>query len=510
MLMACLLIAQVAFSQEKVEKWDVFELTLHGPEGGNPFVGIDLSAEFRHGDQVFNPEGFYDGNGVFKIRFMPNAEGKWTYVTHSNRDTLDDIKGEFICSAPSADNHGPVSVKDMYNFTFADSSEYIPFGTTIYQWNFQSETMIEQTLQTLKKSPFNKARFLVIPPYDDRYLKGPGKLANLPFEGTAKANWNLSRFNPIFFQKVENCILKLRNIGVQADVIIFNPYDEGWGFERMDMATRKRFVRYCVARFAAYRNVWWSLANENSFIESMTDEEWTALFKEIKRLDPYHHLISIHNAGRIYNYTKPWVSHVSMQYYNAADVPGVVPLLRDIYRKPVVLDEINYEGDINRRWGQLTGEEMTYRFWITYIGGGYATHGEAFEDNPWISTGGKLIGKSPERIAFLKKIIEDAPALDPIDQYYILNMAGKIGEYYLKYFGKKTPDQWRFLLPDKGLEDGMKFKAELIDTWNMTIKAVDGVFEIKRLNDYKFVDTQGRSIPIPNKPYMALRLTRID
>ncbi|HLR38107.1 MAG TPA: DUF5605 domain-containing protein, partial [Chitinophagaceae bacterium] len=287
-------------------------------------------------------------------------------------------------------------------------------------------------------------------------------------------------------------------------------YDEGWGFERMDMPTRKRFVRYCVARFSAYRNVWWSLANENSFIESMTDEEWTALFKEIKHLDPYQHLVSIHNAGRIYNYTYPWVSHVSMQYYNAADVPGVVPLLRDIYKKPIVLDEINYEGDINRRWGQLTGKEMTYRFWIVYIGGGYATHGESFENSPWISTGGKLIGKSPSRIAFLKKIVDDAPELKPIDQYYVMNMAGKEGSYYLLYFGKKKPGEWKFLLPDNGLKEGMKFKAEIIDTWNMTIESVDKVFEVKRQDDYKFVDTKGQSIQIPDKPYMALRLTRIN
>src|SRR5699024_1450711 len=172
--------------------------------------------EFKHGDEVYHPEGFYDGDGVFKIRFMPNAEGVWTYTTHSNRDTLDDIKGKFICIAPSENNHGSVSVKNTYNFAYADSSKFIPFGTTIYEWGFQSENLQDETIQTLKKSPFNKARFLVIPPHSEKYIKGPDKLDNLPFAGSSKEDWNLSRFNPKFFQRVENCIKRLQKNGVQA------------------------------------------------------------------------------------------------------------------------------------------------------------------------------------------------------------------------------------------------------------------------------------------------------
>jgi hypothetical protein len=60
-----------------------------------------------------------------------------------------------------------------------------------------------------------------------------------------------------------------------------------------------------------------------------------------------------------------------------------------------------------------------------------------------------------------------------------------------------------------GLQDGMKFKAEVIDTWNMTVTPVDGVFEIKKRDDYYFADKDGRSIPLPGRPYMAVRLVRV-
>ena len=241
---------------------------------------------------------------------------------------------------------------------------------------------------------------------------------------------------------------------MEADLILFRPYDKGkWGFDMAGQEVNRSFARYMVARYAAFRNIWWSLANENSFIENLNDEDWDDLFKLVQEKDPYQHLRSIHNADRIYDYTKPWVTHVSYQYYNVVKAPFGTSILRDIYRKPIVNDEINYEGDIDSRWGQLTGEEMVFRFWNAVIGGGYATHGETYKVSPWISYGGTLTGFSPSRIGFLRKIVESNPVgyLEPIDHFFENNMAGKEGEYYLIYFGKEKPAKWDFILPKKGL-----------------------------------------------------------
>lgn len=504
-----LLSHKISYTQIKIEKWGIFELSLHSKEIGNPFIGTRFYATFKNGKEIFQPEGFYDGNGIYKIRFMPDKEGIWTYETHSNRDTLNGIKGYFMCVSPSRNNHGPVYVKDKFHFSFADGTRFIPFGTTIYQWCFQSDSLRNLTIQTLANSPFNKVRFLIIPPFSERYLYGPNKLTDFPFEGNPKKSWDFSKFDVNYFNRIDSCIKLLMDIGVQADIIIFNPYCKEWGFDNMDQETNRRFVRYVVDRYAAFRNVWWSLANENSFLQNFTDKDWDNLFNLIAQIDPYHHLRSVHNADKIYNYTMPWVTHVSLQYYNAAKVFGIVPLLRDIYKKPIILDEINYEGDINRRWGQLTGEEMTYRFWVTYIGGGYATHGETFKKNGWTSSGGVLIGSSPSRINFLKKILENSPTIDPIDQYYVMNIAGKPGEYYLIYFGKEKLNYWRFELPKNGLEDGMKFKVDIIDTWNMKIIPVKEIFEVKKKDIYTFVDKNNKKVYLPNKPYIALRIKRI-
>ena len=239
------------FAQDKrIEKWDFYELSLPGPTAGNPFIGIEFSAVFQNGDRRYEPEGFYDGNGTFKIRFMPDREGTWTYRTKSNREALDGKEGQFLCTSPSPGNHGPVRVRNQYHFQYEDGTPFWPFGTTIYEWPFQPEAKQQATIETLKHAPFNKARFLIIPPWREQYNEGPSALDCFPFEGTSKENWDFSRFNPVFFQRVERCVAQLRDMGIESDLIIFRPYDNGkWGFDTMDAETNDRYVRYVVAPF---------------------------------------------------------------------------------------------------------------------------------------------------------------------------------------------------------------------------------------------------------------------
>lgn len=500
----------------EIRQWDFFELSLPGPKVPNPFIGIEFSAVFESGGRQFEPEGFYDGDGIFKVRFMPNAQGIWKYRTKSNRKELDGKEGQFLCTAPAAGSRGPVRVRNQYHFAYADGAPFFPFGTTVYEWPFQSEELKKQTLETLKQSPFNKARFLLIPPWKEHYVTEPDKLKHFPFVGNSVDGFDFSRFDPQYFRQLEWCVSQFRDLSLEADLIIFHPYDDGkWGFDRMDAATNERYLRYVIARFGAYRNVWWSLANENSFMRHMTDEDWDRLFQIVQARDPYGHLRSIHNADRIYDYNKPWVTHVSLQYYMAVRCLGISPMLRDMYQKPIVHDEINYEGNVDKRWGNISGEEMVYRFWSACIGGAYATHGDCYgpsEDPTWISIGGKMQGQSPARIAFLRQIVESGPpeGIDPIDYAYENNIGGRAGQYYLIYFGKEPLRQWEFRLPKAELKEGMRFKVDLIDTWNMEIEPVEGVFEVTPLNRYTFIDKDHANIALPGRPYMALRVRRTE
>ena len=56
-----------------VEKWGLFEVSLKGPSAGNPFTEQSVSATFRSKNEIVTVDGFYDGDGVYKVRFMPSS-----------------------------------------------------------------------------------------------------------------------------------------------------------------------------------------------------------------------------------------------------------------------------------------------------------------------------------------------------------------------------------------------------------------------------------------------------
>lgn len=493
---------------DNVEQWGLYEITLKGPTNGNPFVDVRLSAVFDNGVKTVEAPGFYDGDGVYRVRFMPDALGQWRYETKANRWELTGKTGEFKVAPPGKGNHGPVRVSNTYHFAYADGTPFKQIGTTIYNWMDTPDELQEQTLKTLAASPFNKARMLITQQptaYQNKFVP-----TLWPFAGKPPHDWDYARFNPEFFRHYEKRIGQLRDLGIEADVILFNPYGR-WGFETMDAESDDRYVRYVIARFGAFRNVWWSLANEYDFIRTKTDSDWDRLGTLVQQCDPFNHLRSIHNGTLLYDHNKPWVTHVSMQNGIAVESPASAELYRDVYRKPVVYDEVKYEGDAKFRWADLTGRDMVHRFWCGTVGGTYVGHGDYFttlDEDTWTSFGGKMSGQTPPRLAFLRKILEEGPAagLDPIDKWNDPDTVGQPGEYYLTYFGRSAPTNWVFQLYKRGVTDGMKFKVDVIDTWDMTITPVSGEFVTKRKDRYQFADAQGRSVNLPGKPGMAVRV----
>jgi hypothetical protein len=492
-----------------VKQWDIFEVSLPGPSNGRPFIDVELSADFSQGDRTARVTGFYDGDGIYRIRFMPDAPGLWNFSTQSNAPKLDGKTGSFQCAPATGENHGPVRVHNTFHFAYADGKPYRQIGTTCYAWTHQGNQIEEQTLAALSRSPFNKIRMCVFP---KRYAYNGSEPSLYPFEGTPPNNWDLTRFNPKFFQHQERRVQQLREMGIEADIILFHPYDEGhWGFDRLDEATNERYIKYVVSRLAAFSNVWWSMANEFDFMKQKTLADWDRYFQIVEKTDPYHHLRSIHNGKRIYDHNKPWVTHASIQNGSAVGDFGRATLYRDVYNTPIVFDEVKYEGNLPQRWGDISAQEMVHRFWQGAIAGTYVGHGETYlhpKDIMWWARGGTLHGESPRRLTFLKQILDSAPAdgLEPIDKWQDLHTAGKAGEYYLIYFGAQTPTEFLFELPREQLFPGMEFKVEIIDTWNMTITPVEDTFKIVADTTYRYHDEQQKTVKLPGKQYLALRI----
>jgi hypothetical protein len=250
--------AMVESIHAPVAQWEVFELKLEGSSTGNPFIDVQLAATFALGHRTVDVDGFYDGAGSYKLRFMPDTTGEWSYVTSSNAATLNGKTGKFSCTAPLPAAHGLVGVRNTHHFAYADGTPFFPFGTTCYAWVHQSEELQLQTLETLRTAPFNKIRMCVFPKHYEYNRNEP---ALYPFERNAAGVSDFSRFNPAYFAHLEQRIADLRALGIEADLILFHPYDR-WGYATMPAEADDRYLRYVLARMSAYRNIWWSLANE--------------------------------------------------------------------------------------------------------------------------------------------------------------------------------------------------------------------------------------------------------
>jgi len=301
-------VATALAAANRVEQWGMFELALQGPTNGNPFLDVRFAARFAQGYESVEVAGFYDGDGLYRVRFMPEKQGTWKHETESNAPELNGKTGEVVVTKPSPGNHGPVRVAHVFHFAYADGTPYKQVGTTCYAWTHQPEVLQEQTLKTLATSPFNKIRFCVFP---KRYAWNTNEPPLYPFEGRPRS-FDTARFNPKFFQQFERRILDLQRLGIEADLILLHPYDQGaWGFDRMTPLEDDRYLRYVVARWAAFRNVWWSLANEYDFMGHKTEEDWERMGQLVARADPFRHLLSIHNGKRLFNHTCPWITHAS-------------------------------------------------------------------------------------------------------------------------------------------------------------------------------------------------------
>ena len=89
-------------NNHQTEQWGVFELALKGSADGNPFREVQLSAYFSYKHRTIAVDGFYDGDGVYRVRFMPDVQGEWRYRTQSNLAELDGKEGSLTGVAPGA------------------------------------------------------------------------------------------------------------------------------------------------------------------------------------------------------------------------------------------------------------------------------------------------------------------------------------------------------------------------------------------------------------------------
>ena len=512
-----------------MKQYEMFELIFPGEVLTDRWAQIDLTAEFACGDVCKTVKGFYDGEGRYIVRFLPETAGEWQWKVSGAVNA----EGTEVCE-PVESSRGLVKAVETH-FEFEDGTLFIPFGTTVYALAHQDDALVEQTLETLKNAPFNKVRICVFPKHYDYNHNEPPFYA---FEKKADGSWDVNRPCIAFWHRFERILNRIADMGIQIDLILFHPYDR-WGFSKLPQQDNLIYLDYLLRRLSAWPNIWWSLANEydlNMDVKSLAD--WEEIEEYVAKNDPYGHPLSNHNCMCFWDATRPNVTHASLQTKGFSEIPRWI---RE-YKKPVMIDECCYEGNLPHFWGSISGQEMVRRFWRCYASGAYCTHGETFlsdDEILWWARGGVLKGESPKRIAFLRQVMESLPGpltprtggfielaasdepvnmeqIPPAMQAFFKSFSDSIhrmsaedrtahlgGEHaweshcgeeaYLTYFDLQCYGVQTVQLPkDK------TYKAELIDVWNMTreviAESISGETTLK----------------LPGRDNLALLITRIQ
>lgn len=476
------------------------ELVWAGPSHGNPFVEVTFGADVSHDGATTRWPGFYDGDGRWVLRFLPESAGTYRVRTVASARGLDGLETTVEVGPAREGDHGVVRVEG-WGFRHADGTRNLPLGTTCYAWTHQGDALEEQTLATLAASPWAKVRMCAFPksmPYNENeperypfvFVEADGPAVGRMRDGR---RYDKQRFDPDFFRHLERRIAQLGALGIDADLIIFHPYDR-WGFAQLGRQADAHYVRYLVARLAAFPNLWWSLANEFDLM-TKTDDDWHHLGRLVRELDPAGHLRGIHNCVTFFDHTADWITHASVQKTENYLTAEHTTAWRERWGKPVVLDEISYEGNLAYGWGNITGEELVRRHWEAACRGGWGGHGETYldpDDVLWWAKGGVLHGSSPARIAFLRDVLADAPGdLEPSASGgdWVVGTHGD--DYLLAYFTFMQPAEAQVRLGDG------EWRLEVLDTWAMTVTPLAGTF------------SGTPTVPLPGKPYVAVRARRV-
>ncbi len=354
----------------------------------NPFM-VPFSATVKgpDGKSVTLP-GFFDGDGAWKVRVSPNAEGKWSLVTKSDLKELDGKTAEFTCvKSANANAHGVLRVdkEHPHHFIFEDGTRFFMQGYE-YDWLWALDMdkpgvpTVDASLDLIAKHGFN---YVIMNSYahDTGWRKGRtgpddyGPSLLYPWEGTNEQH-DQSRMNLAYWRHYDRVMSALAQRGIQAHMLV-KVYNKQVKWPAHGSDEEKLFFRWLIARYAAYPNIIWDFSKEAHNEKDLAYKQgW---LKWLRENDPYHHLTTVHDddkandSGAYDDLTDFRTDQGHKDWHN------VVLRQRERRAWPVANVESDYEcgpGGVNdKTYGKAESpEEMMDTLWEIAMAGGYIAY----------------------------------------------------------------------------------------------------------------------------------------
>lgn len=420
-----------AASTDSVACYDFVEVRVDVSDSAtkNPFTDAAVAGTFGlAGEAPLAVDGFCDSSDghVFRLRFMPAKPGTYDYVvTYRENGFEQQHHGRF--QATDGRKRGIVRLDPEYpnHFQWEGSKErFFWNGTTAYFLAGWDDATIRETIERLDLRKITRIRAALAGRVADgrtwfepvvatdkfTFRLEPWVAANSA--SLDKPGFDVTRFNVAYWQKWERLLEAARARDMAISIIFYvdgrRPGVDPFGPAGMGGADEQRYYRYAVARFGAYANVMWDLANEYRLFR---DDAWAEKMGAfVKQCDPYRHLTSTHGHEDFRFRTSPWADFALYQSWDEHGGYDFMVNNRAAQKRtgrviPQVNEEYGYEDHYPQGWGEnrlapaRSAESRARLAWQIHLAGGYQTTGERANSE---QGGGWLNGRGDDSMVMLE------------------------------------------------------------------------------------------------------------
>ncbi len=235
----------------------------------NPYATVELRIEFRSPRfRTFLMPAFWDGGRKLAVRFVPTEGGEWTYRISSNLAGFEGKQGTF--RSAESDAPGYVRKANVHHWATDDKKPHLWMGYVIDRFATMPAAELDLAVSAAAANKFNHIR--------------ASALGSMADQGKAYAGPD--KPNIAYFDELDRRILAVHKKGITTDLMLGSDPD---ALVKLfpDWQSRKRFVRYLIARYSGLNITWQGVE------EFEGHRNARALLKELglalKELDPYQH-----------------------------------------------------------------------------------------------------------------------------------------------------------------------------------------------------------------------------
>ncbi len=304
-LFATLIPGLVSSQAEQSSLWHRYEITFTSDKDyDNPLYDVrDFSVIFTSpSGRERKVNGFWDGDRNWKVRFMPDELGGWSWQSACSDEEnakLHAQSGSFSCIRGLEEHEiyqrGAIKhIPGKYYLTYADGTPFFWLGCTA--WNGAMKSTVadwDYYLKHRKQRHYNLIQFVT--------TQWRGGDANLDGEVAYTGSGRIE-INPVFFQKMDARVDRINEYGlVAAPVLLWAlPFGNGRHLSpgyHLPVDEAVLLAKYIVARYQGNQVVW-ILGGDGRYFGEFEDR-WKAIGRGVfNGID--HAPATLHPHGRSY------------------------------------------------------------------------------------------------------------------------------------------------------------------------------------------------------------------